>query len=234
MPYPYQDLLRAKALEFITQLHEQLSYEADIDSDSYREYSVALDLGELAGKSTIYYSPKKKSYKLVNQGLDDAIVDMLNLVWETLDDTATVDKKEPLSKPKTSHQAYVDGSYHKQKKTVGYGAVILSDDKKLAQLSGRVKQYIESRQIGGELEATMQVIRWCEENDISEIDIYYDYKGIEMWATGRWKTNKPISQDYRKIMQASDVKVHWHKVKSHTGVHWNEVADELAKKGTLS
>ena len=110
----------------------------------------------------------------------------------------------------------------------------MKGDKELIRLSGRVNKYTESRQIGGELKGTMAVIRWCEENNVSEIDIYYDYKGIEMWATGRWKTEKPISQEYRAFMQQSKIKVHWHKVKSHTGVHWNEVADELAKKGTLS
>jgi len=233
MPYPYEGLLRSKAQQFSDKIQSELSYEADIDPKSFREYSVALQLGEV-GKATIYYSPKKKTYKLVTQGLDKSVAETITNVWDNMAGTTPSAKKEAPSKPKTAHQAYVDGSYHKQKKTVGYGAVILKGDKELIRLSGRVNKYTESRQIGGELKGTMAVIRWCEENNVSEIDIYYDYKGIEMWATGRWKTEKPISQEYRAFMQQSKIKVHWHKVKSHTGVHWNEVADELAKKGTLS
>jgi ribonuclease HI len=32
-------------------------------------------------------------------------------------------------------------------------------------------------------------------------------------------------------MQRCPVKVKWHKVRSHTGVKWNDIADELAKQG---
>lgn len=234
MPYPYETLLRTKAQQFISEVKSQLSYDVQIDPKSYREYSVAVRLGNMSGKAVIYYSPKKKTYKLVNQGVDKSIAKMITTVWDNMSGTSSTPKKEPLAKAITPYQAFVDGSYHAQKKTVGYGAVILKDDEELLRLSGRVNQFTESHQIGGELEATMQVIQWCEENSIPAIDIYYDYKGIEMWATGRWKTEKPISQHYKKAMQSTNVKVHWHKVKSHTGVHWNEVADNLAKKGTLS
>ncbi|MEO0598145.1 MAG: RNase H family protein, partial [Chloroflexota bacterium] len=48
------------------------------------------------------------------------------------------------------------------------------------------------------------------------------------------KANKPLTQSYRAFMQSHDIKVHWRKVKSHTGVKWNEVADDLAKKGARS
>lgn len=234
MPYQYENLLRKKAQIFADEIQSQLSYDAQIDPNSFREYSVDVRLGAVSGKAVVYYSPKKKTYKIVPQGLDKAVAGMITKVWDNMLGTSPATKKEAPSKPKTAHQAYVDGSHHKQKNTVGYGAIILQGDKEIVRLSGRVNKYIESRQIGGELKATMAVVNWCQQNNISEIDIYYDYKGIELWATGRWKTEKPVSQDYRAFMQKSTIKIHWHKVKSHTGVHWNEVADELAKKGTLS
>lgn len=233
MPYPYEDLLRDKAQKFADTLQSELSYSAAIDPKSYREYSVAIQLSEV-GKATIYYSPKKQSYKLVTSGLDTAVATSISGVWDNISGTTTTAKKIALPKPKTAYQAFVDGSYHQQKKTVGYGVVILKNEKEVARFFGRVDKHTESRQIGGELQATMQVIDWCNDNNIKEVDIYYDYKGIEMWATGRWKAEKPISRSYRDYMRKSKVNVFWHKVKSHTGVHWNEVADELAKKGTLS
>lgn len=234
MPYPYENLLRTKAQSFASEIQSQLSYEAKIDPDSYREYSVDLQLGDVSGKVVVYYSPKKQTYKIVPQGLDKALAETITKIWDNMPGTSPATKQEPPAKPETSCQAYVDGSYHKQKKTVGYGAIILQGDKELVRLSGRVDKYIESRQIGGELKATMAVVNWCQQNNIPAIDIYYDYKGIELWATGRWKTEKAVSKEYRAFMQKSTIKIHWHKVKSHTGVHWNEVADELAKKGTLS
>ena len=234
MPYQYENLLRTKAQAFVDEIQSQLSYDAKIDPDSLREYSIDVRLGDVSGKAVVYYSPKKKTYKFVPQGIDKAVAETVTTVWDNMPGTTPATKKEAPSKPETDYQAYVDGSHHKQKDTVGYGAIILQGDKELIRLSGRVDKYIESRQIGGELKATMAVVNWCQQNDIPAIDIYYDYKGIELWATGRWKTEKAVSQDYRAFMQKSKVKIHWHKVKSHTGVHWNEVADELAKKGTLS
>lgn len=61
--------------------------------------------------------------------------------------------------------------------------------------------------------------------------IYYDYQGIESWATGEWKASKPVSQNYKKAFDevATGMQVDFVKVKSHTGVEFNEMADELAK-----
>lgn len=233
MAYQYEDLLRNKANEFVAEIQNQLSYDAAIDEKSFREYSVAIQLGDV-GKATIYYSPKKNTYKLVPNNLDADVTQIISKVWDSLEDTAPSTKKETIDKPKTVYQAFVDGSYNKQKKTVGYGAVILKRDKEIKRTYGKVNTYVESRQIGGELKATMMVIKWCQENEVDAIDIYYDYKGIEMWATGKWKAEKPISQAYRDFMKDINIKIYWHKVKSHTGVHWNEVADKLAKKGTRS
>lgn len=231
MASQYESVLRQKANQFIFAIREQLSSEAKIDEKSFRDYSVAVQLGP-AGKATIYYSPKRRSFKLVTSGLDKNVVKMINPVWDSLH--GQINLKVEITEPQTDYQAYVDGSYDNQRKTVGYGAVILKQGEELIRLSGRVDEFTDSHQIGGELAATMRVISWCEQQEITEIDIFYDYKGIEMWATGRWKTAKEISRSYKAYMQKSDVKVYWHKVKSHTGVHWNDIADELAKKGTLS
>jgi ribonuclease H-related protein len=227
----YEPQLRQKANQFAAAIHEQLSYEAQIDEKSFRDYSVAVQLGKV-GKAIIYYSPKRKNFKLVTSGLAKNVVSIISPIWDSLDSQRNA--ISVLDEAKSDYQAFVDGSYNKRRKTVGYGAVILKQGKEVMRLSGRVDEYTESRQIGGELAATMQVINWCKQQGITTIDIFYDYKGIEMWATGRWKTEKEISRSYQSFMQKSAVKIHWHKVKSHTGVHWNDIADELAKQGTLS
>ncbi len=56
--------------------------------------------------------------------------------------------------------------------------------------------------------------------------------GIEQWATGMWKANKPGSQDYIAQFKelAPQIAVHFQKEKAHTGVEYNEMADQLAKR----
>jgi ribonuclease HI len=129
-----------------------------------------------------------------------------------------------------AHIAYVDGSYLYGK--VGYGAILLKDDNVVAEFSGEVTHDTDSRQVTGELVATMKVLQYCQDNNIPQVEIIYDYKGIAEWATGGWKANKTLTQNYAAFVKKSPVKVKWTKVKSHSGDKWNDRADELAKQGT--
>ena len=74
-------------------------------------------------------------------------------------------------------------------------------------------------------------MRYCADNGIGEIDLYYDYAGIEKWCTGEWKTNKKGTAAYKQFYDeiSKKVKVNFIKVKSHSGVEYNEKADRLAK-----
>ena len=46
------------------------------------------------------------------------------------------------------------------------------------------------RNVAGEIEGAKLAMQFCIDNHIEEIDIYYDYEGVEKWCTGVWKTNK--------------------------------------------
>lgn len=227
MPSAYEKELRQKAEAFREAL-KSAGHKAIIDENSLREYSLALKIGSTI--ATIYYSPKRKEHSLK----PDTLPAPIRAVWDSLaNKKVSATTANAAKSAKTLYQAYVDGSYHAQRKTVGYGAVILKDGQELTRFLGRVDEYTESRQVGGELAATMRVIQWCKQNNIAAIDIYYDYRGIEAWARGTWKTEKELTQSYAKYMRESGIKVHWHKVESHTGDKWNDVADELAKAGAL-
>ena len=50
---------------------------------------------------------------------------------------------------------------------------------------------ISMRNVAGELEGAMAAMAYCEEHKIPLLHLYYDYQGIESWATGEWKRNRP-------------------------------------------
>ena len=50
--------------------------------------------------------------------------------------------------------------------------------------------------VAGELEGAKRAIDYAIKENAASIDIYYDYQGIESWANGFWKTNKPATKAY--------------------------------------
>lgn len=132
--------------------------------------------------------------------------------------------------------AYIDGSFDKQKNAVGSGGIIFYNHKEEEFSFGTTeKQYTDYWNVSGELLATMYVVRYAQEIAAKQVILYYDYMGIEMWATGAWKANNPLTQQYVAFMQNVQQKlpIEFHKVEAHTGVIYNERADKLAKAGVL-
>ena len=127
--------------------------------------------------------------------------------------------------------AYVDGSFKNE--CAGYGLIVLLNNSEVYWDCGRIKKYVESRQVVGELGAAVRVVQWCQVNNIPAVEIRYDFHGVKWWATGYWKRKQPLTQEYYRYMQRqmNHVKINWRKVKAHSGNHWNDVADALAKQG---
>jgi len=129
--------------------------------------------------------------------------------------------------------AYVDGSFDKHSQRYSFGVVLIHDNEVLDTLSrvGNNPKYQGSWQIAGEVFGALHAIHWAIQQGYKQIIIHYDYLGIEKWARGEWRTNKPVSQDYvatyRKL--APKIEVQFVKVKAHSGIKYNELADQLAK-----
>ncbi len=132
------------------------------------------------------------------------------------------------------YEIYVDGSFING--ATGYGAVVLKDNNVVDELSGAVdaSEVNETRQVAGELVAAKEALNWCRKHSVSEVSIYYDYLGVEKWATREWKAKQPLTQEYARFVGECPIKIHWRKVDSHTGNRWNDRADALAKKGAGS
>ena len=131
--------------------------------------------------------------------------------------------------------AYIDGSYNMTTKKYGYGGYFMdmSGKRNVLQGVGDKTEYAEMRNISGEILGALAAVKFAMTHNIKKFTLYYDYAGIENWATGTWKTYNPITTQYAALMQkaiASGIEIVFHKVKGHTGVSGNELADLLAKQ----
>ena len=138
---------------------------------------------------------------------------------------------ENLSEQKVPY-AFVDGSYNVVTSVYGYGGfLVVEGEKYILQGSGSEEEMASMRNVAGEILGSMAAIEKALELGIKELIIYYDYMGIEMWATGGWKRNKTGTIAYYEFMQKvkNQISITFQKVKGHSGIDGNEEADRLAK-----
>ena len=132
-----------------------------------------------------------------------------------------------------STYAFVDGSFNKATHTYGYGGFLVMDNEKyVLQGADNDAEMATMRNVAGEIKGAEAAVKKAIELGIKELVIYYDYMGIEMWATGAWKRNKAGTIAYHDyIMSVRErIKLTFVKVKGHSGVEGNEEADKLAKQ----
>lgn len=211
-----------------------------------RDYLLKIKISEnntVLGKLIVDYSPKRQSHNFRRDS--DLPEEQFKRIIELLGEDDRLkskvnSEKKSVSKPlikdidievSTLFYSYVDGSFIDG--CTGYGAVILKNGEIVAELSGKVDtpEAFSSRQVGGEIQAVIEVLEWCKINNVKEITIFYDFQNIEKWATGKFRTNTPMTQAYKEYIDNSDISITWHKVESHSGIALNDRADELAKQG---
>lgn len=135
----------------------------------------------------------------------------------------------------SSWNIYVDGSYHALTDRSSYAYAVIRYDICFFKEYGIVPDAQGTRNIAGELTAVKKALGHVLKTCTDPINIFYDFTGIEAWATGLWDCNHAISKDYREFIQGV-MKIHniaFTKVKSHSNNPWNDYVDELAKKAFI-
>lgn len=126
--------------------------------------------------------------------------------------------------------AYVDGSYNPYTKTYGYGVCLYDGVMHKFWGKGNNLELVGMRNVAGEIEGARAAIEFAQNNGIGKLRIFYDYTGIEAWATRKWRANKTGTIAYQNLCQTTNVQLEFVKVKGHSGVEGNDIADRLAKK----
>ncbi len=139
----------------------------------------------------------------------------------------------PANDEESLMEAYVDGSYCLATGEYSYGMVVLFEGEELC-FSGKPDEpeLASMRNVAGEIKGAEAAMRYALERGAEHLVIYHDYAGIAKWCTGEWKTNRDGTKAYKAYFDSirDALKVEFVKVKGHSHVHYNDMADKLAKK----
>lgn len=137
--------------------------------------------------------------------------------------------------PQGTLLAYVDGSYEDTLKKYAFGCVFLLPDGRIFTEYGNGDNALslQLRNVTGEMLGAMYAVRFAMLNGFDAVEIRYDYSGIEKWVSGEWRGRTELTQKYAASMRewGKSIAVTFTKVAAHTNVKYNELADQMAKKG---
>lgn len=132
---------------------------------------------------------------------------------------------------------FVDGSFNKYFQKIGFGVVCVFNDiihehsETLDQIE--IKRFSDSLNIVGEVFGSLYAIKYAIANNYKKIKIYFDYEGIEKWATKMWTARSEIAtyylSEFEKLSENNDIQIKFQKVRAHVNIKYNEIADKLAK-----
>jgi len=137
--------------------------------------------------------------------------------------------------------AFVDGSFEAKTEKAGFGVIIIShggdkDTLYKAITKNLDEDFIKLRNVAAELEGVKEAVNWATKYNKRKITIFYDYTGIEEWATGAWRAKTSITKKYVSFIneKRNHIEIEYVKVPAHSGVVYNEEADALAKSSLLA
>ena len=144
--------------------------------------------------------------------------------------------QRPETSSDSATEIWVDGSCFPQKDgslRIGWGILIKQAGKEIFRDKGNdiPREAIAHRNVAGEILGILKSLKWCKAHGINKVTLYFDYQGLESWATGTWRAKLPFTQLYAQTVKASGISIQWVKVKAHSGDPENDIVDQLAKEG---
>ena len=137
--------------------------------------------------------------------------------------------------------AFVDGSYDVSQEKSAFAAIMITSGGNRDTLyksftKNLDKDFIALRNVAAELEGVKEAINWSVTYNKKKITVFYDYEGIEKWATGEWRPKKELTKKYVSFIidKKQVIEIEFIKVPAHSGVELNEVVDTLAKNALLA
>ena len=190
---------------------------------------------------TKYYALKDKDgYNNIVTSWDQAkeIIPTLNSPkyksFQTKEEAEAFLRGEELTiKDNFPYMAYTDGSFDINTGRYSFGCVLISNGNEyIFKKCYERDEYSPLRNVAGEIKGAGFIINYAINHNIKELHLYYDYIGIEKWYMGEWKAKSDIAIKYQAFASEAKSKIHvyFHKVKSHTNDHYNEIVDKLAKE----
>lgn len=134
-------------------------------------------------------------------------------------------------------KVYVDGSYNSETCTGGAAYIMLIEDKPPIYWKACIvdANILKQRNVGCELIAAFEALKEAKRKHVDQLDIFYDYEGIEKFANGTWTPKNYFTKWYvnQYCIAETYMDIYFHKVLAHSGEEWNEKVDRLAKEGCL-
>lgn len=177
---------------------------------------------------------KKGVYKTLPECMEQ-VKDYDDAIWcrFTTEENATSFVNQKINKEHFENYAYTDGSCNGEHTRHGFG-VILYTPSETYILQGRTN-IIETTYISSliaELQAQKAVIKKARELSITSLTIYYDCSNAINLILKGYTTTNPKVNAYIGYIKSSlpFININYVKVKAHSGIEGNEIADRLAKQ----
>ena len=128
---------------------------------------------------------------------------------------------------------YVDGSYSEKCEKFSYGVYFTDNDYEfsLCESFGKSNPFYGFTNVAGELFGAIVAIQKAIELGYEEINLAYDFEGIGFFWHYNYQSDNDIAIAYKQVVRKlmKEIKVNFVKVKAHTNIEGNEMADTLAK-----
>lgn len=129
-------------------------------------------------------------------------------------------------------ELWVDGACLQEAEGLrfGWAFVIQRDGQELTRHASNFVEphMVPHRNVAAELQAVIQGLEQCRLMGHDCVTVFYDYAGIEQWATRRWQANTRTTQEYVRYIAQCPLTITWQKVAAHSGIAMNELVDQLA------